>query len=315
MRIAIPGARGLIGRRLVRLLLDQGHTPIALTRSAKRTPAAPYQIEIRTWDPDQPDSGESAFQNIDGIVNLSGESVSSGRWSKERMKRIRDSRVLGNQRIVEVLNHIQNRPKILITGSAVGYYGSRGDELLTENSPGGEGFLAGVCRDLEFQADKASDLGMRVVWLRTGVVLSARGGALEKIRRPFSFGLGGRIGNGRQWFPWIHEDDIARIILYSLETESIKGPVNGTAPNPVTNSVFTKVLADLLGRPAILPIPETALKLIFGRMAEVLTASHRAIPKKLENSGYRFQYADLSAGLSDCLVAEGARNLDQAHRT
>ncbi|MBU1700338.1 MAG: TIGR01777 family oxidoreductase [Candidatus Eisenbacteria bacterium] len=305
MKVAIPGARGLIGRRLVRLLLDRGHTPVALTRNAKRLLEAPYSIEWRTWDPDNPETGNMAFQNIDAIVNLSGEPVGSGWWTKKKMKRIRDSRVFGNQRIVDVLSHVSRGPRVYIAGSAVGYYGSRGDEILTESSEKGEGFLAEVSRDLEAQAAKASHFGLRVVLLRTGVVLSGTGGALAKMHQVFKWGLGGKIGDGRQWLPWIHESDIAEIILYCLERHEIEGPVNGTAPNPVPNSEFTQALGAVLGKATPFPIPEVFLKISLGRMAEILTASQRVVPEKLLNSDFQFQYPDLGRGLNDCLKTHG----------
>jgi uncharacterized protein (TIGR01777 family) len=310
VKVAIPGAGGLIGRSLTRRLLDRGHQPVALTRRRGGGLDAQLDIEVRTWQPGAAADNDRAFDGVDAVVNLAGEPIGTGRWTGAKMARIRNSRVLGNKSIVAAMARQSQRPRVYIAGSAVGYYGSRGDEVLTEDAAAGEGFLAGVCRDLEGEAAAAADVGVRVVCLRTGVVLSGAGGALAKMLPPFKFGLGGRIGSGKQWFSWIHANDIAGIILHCLERDDIEGPVNGAAPNPVTNAAFTKSLAQALGRPALLPVPEFVLKLLFGRMAGTLTASHRVIPKKIEDAGFKFQFPDLEESLANCLEKGKGRSRD-----
>lgn len=300
MKVAIPGGTGLIGRALSRALAAAGHEAIALTRRPDRTPAAPPFAGVRRWDPLE-GAVPNPFEGVDAVVNLAGEPIAGGRWTAERRDRIRRSRVEGTRRIVEALGALDQRPRLLIAGSAVGYYGSRGDARLRENEPGGEDFLAGVCRDLEREAEAAAALGMRVVAVRTAPVLSAVGGVLEKMIRPFRLGLGGRIGSGRQWFPWIHVTDIADLISRCVEDERISGPVNAVSPGIVTNAGFTGALAAALGRRAPFVVPPFALRLLYGEMALVMLASIRAVPDTIMGYGYRFRYGSVDEALGDCL--------------
>jgi uncharacterized protein (TIGR01777 family) len=278
MRIVITGAAGFIGTHLTSTLRQAGHEIVTLGRSHSASDAA------------------QAFEGAVAVVHLAGEPVAQ-RWSPEVKQRIRDSRVLGTERLVQGLSITRNRPQALICASAVGYYGDRGDEVLTEASSPGAGFLPDVCRQWEEKADLAAALGMRVVKVRTGVVLGPAGGALKQMLTPFKAGVGGRLGNGRQWMPWIHIDDIAGIFRHGIET-TVSGPLNGTAPGVVTNADFTAALGHALHRPTVLPVPKFALKLMFGEMAEVMLSSQRVLPRATEESGYKFQYPALGASLA-----------------
>lgn len=300
MKVAIPGATGLIGRLLVRSLVERGHEPVVLTRNPSGVSGDMADLDVRRWiaDPDP-----APFEGVDAVVNLSGEPIVSGRWTAEKKRRIRESRVKGNAAIVSALSMLDPRPGILITGSAVGYYGSRGDDLLIESEGNGSDFLAGVCRDLEAEAENAEALGIRVIRMRTGVVLSPRGGALAKMLPPFRMGIGGRIGSGRQWFSWIHERDLTGAIMFFLENPEISGAVNAVSPGVVRNSDFTRSLGRVLSRPAIIPIPLIAFRLLYGEMAGVLAFSVRAVPEKLRDAGYEFQYNDIEEALASCVRA------------
>jgi len=298
MKVAVPGATGLIGVMLARELVGRGHQPVVLTRHPDRVKGMLAGFERRRWIPGgSPDPG--AFEGVDAVVNLAGEQIASGRWTKEKKRRIRDSRVLGTAGIVSSISALEERPRVFVAGSALGYYGSRGDDLLGEDEAAGGDFLAGVCRDLEAEAVKAKPLGVRVVMMRTAVVLSPRGGALSKMLPPFRLGLGGRIGSGRQWFSWIHEKDIVGSIIFFLENSGISGAVNVSAPAPARNSDLTKALAAALGKPAIIPIPSLVLRILYGEMAGVLTSSIRASDEKLVNAGYVFEYDDLEEALKE----------------
>lgn len=301
MKVAVPGGTGLIGRALSRALSARGHEAIALTRRPDRTPAAAPFAGVRRWDPFAGSIEPNPFEGIDAVVNLAGEPIAGGRWTAGRKERIHRSRVEGTRRIVEAIRALEKRPRILVAGSAVGFYGSRGDAQLRENEPGGEDFLAGVCRDLEREADAAKELGLRVVAIRTSPVLSAAGGLLEQVVRPFRMGFGGRIGSGRQWFPWIHLTDIADLIAFCLETGDVAGPVNAVSPGIVTNAGFTGALAGALNKKAPFVIPSFALRFLYGEMALVLLASIRAVPDKAMGHGFRFRYRSVDEALSDCL--------------
>lgn len=278
MRIVLTGATGFIGTNLNASLRQAGHEIVALPRGASASDAA------------------QVFEGAGAVVHLAGEPVAQ-RWSPEVKQRIRDSRVLGTERLVQALSITRNRPHALICASAVGYYGDRGDEILTEASPPGSGFLPDVCRQWEEKADLAASLGLRIVKVRAGLVLGPGGGALKKMLTPFKAGVGGRLGSGRQWMPWIHIDDIVGIFRHAIETGA-NGPLNGTAPGIVTNTDFTTALGKTLHRPTIFPVPQLALKLLFGEMSEVLLASQRAIPQSTEKSGYKFKYPNLPEALT-----------------
>ena len=264
-----------------------------------------------SWDPLAPLS-PTAVSGFDAVVHLAGESV-VGRWTNEKKSAIRDSRVLGTRHLSAALAQSEAKPRVLVCASAIGFYGSRGDELLREESPAGQGFLAEVCREWEDASRIAAEAGIRTVNIRIGLVLSAKGGALANMLMPFKLGLGGRIGSGQQWWSWIHVDDIVGGIHHAIGTESVAGPVSGlgkgpvsgpvnlVAPNPVRNAEFTKVLASVLGRPAFFPVPEFALRLAFGKTAaeELLLASQRVEPGKLGASGYTFRFRELRQALEN----------------
>jgi hypothetical protein len=237
---------------------------------------------------------------FDAVVHLAGESV-VGRWTAEKKKAIRDSRVLGTRHLVAALAQAEVKPRVLVCASAVGFYGDRGDELLREESPSGQGFLPEVCREWEDASRIAGDAGIRTVNIRIGLVLSAKGGALAKMLTPFKLGLGGRIGSGQQWWSWIHVDDVVGGIHHAMRSESLAGAVNLVAPNPVRNAEFTRVLASVLGRPAFFPVPEFALRMAFGKMAagELLLSSQRTEPGKLLAEGYEFRFRELRGALEN----------------
>ena len=299
MKIAVSGGSGLIGSALTRTLEGSGHDCRQLVR---RAPGNAGELE---WRPERGLAEPAAAQGLDAVVHLAGESVAGGRWTAAKRQRIRSSRAPATVRLVESLSALERPPRVFVCASAVGYYGDRGDELLDEDSPAGGGFLASVCRDWEAAAATAATICERVVMLRFGVVLSAAGGALPRMLKPFRFGLGGRLGSGRQYFPWIHLEDAAGAIRHLLDHG--EGPVNLTAPEQVTNADLTRSLARLLHRPALFPVPTPALLAVFGDMArEALLASARAVPARLLGSGFTYRYPTLDAALHRELSPLGA---------
>ncbi|MGA2334522.1 MAG: TIGR01777 family oxidoreductase [Terriglobales bacterium] len=304
-RVLISGASGPIGTALLASFEPQSTQIVRLVRGRAQNAG---QV---SWDPLAPLS-PTAVSGFDAVVHLAGESV-VGRWTNEKKSAIRDSRVLGTRHLSAALAQSEAKPRVLVCASAIGLYGSRGDELLREESPAGQGFLAEVCREWEDASRIAAEAGIRTVNIRIGLVLSAKGGALANMLMPFKLGLGGRIGSGQQWWSWIHVDDIVGGIHHAIGTESVAGPVSGlgkgpvsgpvnlVAPNPVRNAEFTKVLASVLGRPAFFPVPEFALRLAFGKTAaeELLLASQRVEPGKLGASGYTFRFRELRQALEN----------------
>ncbi|MFY9561510.1 MAG: TIGR01777 family oxidoreductase [Terriglobales bacterium] len=291
-RVLVSGVSGPIGAALLPYLESQGARIIRLVRGPAR---GPDQI---SWDPVRPLS-PAAVSGFDAVIHLAGEAV-AGRWTDSKKKAIRESRVQGTTHLATALAQTQSRPRVLLCASAIGFYGNRGDEVLTETSPAGRGFLPEVTREWEAATRSAADAGIRSVNLRLGLVLSPRGGALEKMLTPFKLGLGGRIGSGQQWWSWVHVDDIVGAIHHDIHTESLSGPMNVVAPNPVRNAEFTKTLAAVLGRPAFFPVPAFAARLAFGEMAEeLLLSSERVQPTKLQASGYAFRFVKLRAALED----------------
>ena len=300
--VAITGATGLIGTALCASCARDGIKVAALVRDtrlgAERLPTA----KLHAWDATGAPPPEAAFEGVDVVVNLVGESISSGRWNDARKKRLRDSRVVGTRALVDVLRGLPKRPSVLVSASGVGYYGDRGDEILTETSPLGTGFIAELGRDWEAEAMKAAEIGMRVVILRNGLVLSRDGGILRKILPPFRLGLGGKIGSGAQWMPWIHLDDEIGLIRHAMANEAVKGPLNLVAPEPVTNGEFVRALGETLGRPTALTAPAFALRLAFGAMTdELLLASQRAMPVRTMETGYGFRHPLLREALGEIL--------------
>jgi len=304
MRALITGATGFVGSRLLQVLQDrQWDRPVILSRDAARAAQALAQFQPVThrWDPMSGPPSAEAFEGIDAVFHLAGESIVSGRWTKAQKQRIRDSRLVGTRNLVEGLARGTLKPSVLVSSSAVGYYGSRGDEMLTESSAPGNDFLADVCREWEVVARGAEPLGIRVVLSRTGVVLG-HGGALAKMLLPFKLGLGGPLGNGRAWMPWIHVDDLIGLWLHAAQTPTLAGPMNAVGPTPATNRDFTRALARQLHRPAIFPAPYFALRLALGEVASILFASQRVLPEAAERSGYRFLYPDVAAALAVILA-------------
>ena len=283
MNITVTGATGFIGRHLVESLARDRHSVRALSRAA--------------WDVLAGEPPAESLTGTDAVVHLAGSPVSR-RWMPWTRKEIRASRVQGTHHLITALSTLKQRPMVLVSASAIGIYGDRGDEILTEDSPLATGFLADVCRDWEREADLADSLGVRVVKLRFGIVLGRNGGAMEKMLPPFRAFLGGRLGSGSQWMSWIHVDDIVGLIRCALGTP-MSGVVNATAPNPVRNTAFTHVLASVLHRPAVFPVPALALQTMFGEMSSVLLASQRVMPRAAEAAGYAFAFPDLGPALAD----------------
>ena len=306
MKILVTGATGLIGRSLCRVLTEDGHIVSAVSRSSAK-PKGLSVSEVYKWDPQTGPPSQEAIEGVDALINLAGEPIDARRWSEEQKRSIRDSRVITTRHLVDGLRVGHKKPAVLVNSSAVGFYGDRGDEQLEETSPAGRGFMSDVCEEWEREASRAGDLGIRVVLVRTGVVLSAEGGALRKMLGPFRLGLGGPLGSGRQWFPWIHVKDIVGIFHHALVTSNLSGAMNGVAPQEVSNAEFTRQLAAVLHRPAFLPVPEMALRVLMGEMSSVLFGSQRVVPKAALGSGYEFQFPALRPALENLLGTENKR--------
>ena len=296
MHIGMTGSTGFIGSALSAQLTRSGHRVTGITRSQP----GPGQIR---WDPQAGELDPDALRGMDAVIHLAGESIGSGRWTEERKRRIRESRTKGTRLVAETLAALTDGPRTLVCASGVHYYGDRGDEVLTVDSGPGEGFLAGVVRDWEAAADPARAAGVRVVHVRTGVVQSDKGGALPRQLPLFRAALGGRLGSGRQYWSWITIDDTVGIFEYAVVEPTVRGPVNATAPNPVTNAEYTRVLAGVLGRPALMPVPRFGPRLVLGRQMadELLFASLRALPEQVLASGYKFKHPTLEQGLRHVL--------------
>jgi uncharacterized protein len=293
-RVLVSGVSGPIGAALLPSLRSRGCFVVRLVR---RKPENEAEI---CWDPAQPISPD-AVSGFQALIHLAGESI-VGRWTASKKAKIRESRVMGTRNLAQTLAQAKVKPQVFVCSSAIGYYGDRGVEVLSEQSAPGVGFLADVCREWEAAAQPAADAGVRTVQIRTGVVLSPSGGALGKMLTPFKLGVGGRIGDGRQWMSWIDVQDMIAAIHHILQTDSLLGPVNMVAPKPVTNAEFTRTLAGVLSRPAIFPMPAFAVKLAFGEMGEtVLLGSQRVEPANLLASGYQFRFRDLRASLENVL--------------
>jgi uncharacterized protein len=293
-RILVSGASGPIGAALLPSLKAQG---AAVTRLVRGSATGSDQI---AWDPPRPLSPGS-ISGFDAVIHLAGESI-VGRWTEAKKRRILESRTLGTGHLAESAAKASPPPRVFISASAIGFYGNRGDEILREDSPSGTGFAAEICRQWEAATEPAARAGIRTAHLRIGVVMSADGGAFPEMLTPFRLGLGGRLGNGRQWWTWVSARDVAGAIQHVLDNESLSGAVNTVAPNPVTNAEFTRILASVLKRPAIFPMPAFAVRLIFGEMGEELfLGSQRVEPAKLAASGYQFRDPDLKNALKEIL--------------
>jgi uncharacterized protein (TIGR01777 family) len=304
MRVLITGATGTIGLALADALHARGDQVVALSRDPERGQRVLGEgVEVHGWaDPAGEPPPAEGLRGADGVVHLLGEPIAQ-RWSDDAKQRIRDSRVKGTQRLVEGLNALPEaeRPGVLVSQSAVGYYGAREDAPLDEQSSGGNGFLPEVVVAWEREA-LAGTGGMRVACMRTGVVLSPSGGALAKMLPFFKLGIGGPVAGGKQYVPWIHLDDVVGGLIYCLDQPGASGPVNLTAPNPVTNAELSRALGHVLGRPAVLPVPAVAVKLLYGEMAEIVTSGQRALPARLGELGYQFRHTEVQGALADVLA-------------
>jgi len=301
MRIAISGAGGLIGSALRRAFSADGHDVVRLVRR----PLSPGEAAVR-WDPGNGIVGTAGLEGLDAAVHLAGENIAAGRWSAARKAAIRDSRVTGTRVLCEALAGRASPPKSLVCASATGYYGARGDEEVGADAPGGTGFLADVCREWEAASAPAARRGIRVVSLRIGMVLAAHGGALARMLPVFRAGLGGPLGNGAQYVSWIGLDDLPPVLLHVLSNRDLRGPVNAVAPQPVTNREFAEALGAVLSRPVLLRVPAFVLRLALGEMADALLLSGcRAVPRRLQESGYRFRHPEISGALRHLLGKPG----------
>ncbi len=298
MKVLISGSTGLIGSALITLLTDAGHDVIRLVRHRSRADGSAVH-----WDPDSGRIDTGGLEEMDAVVHLAGENIGAGRWTRDKKARIFDSRVKGTRLLCESLANLTSPPKVLVCASAIGYYGDRDAELLNEGSISGFGFLAEVCVEWEVATEPVAETEIRVVNLRTGIVLSGAGGPLEKMLPPFKMGVGGVLGNGQQYMSWIALDDAVGAIHHALITDSLHGPVNNVAPHPVTNREFTKTLGRVLRRPTLFPLPSFGLRLMFGgEMAnELFLSSTRVEPVRLLETGYTFQYPDLEGALRRAL--------------
>ncbi len=304
MRIAVTGATGVIGRRAIAAMLERGDHVVALTRNVESgREALGGDVELHAWpDPKRTPPPTAALEQSDAVLHLLGEPIAQ-RWSDDAKREIRDSRVLSTRSLVAAIAALPEdlRPRVLVSQSATGYYGPRGDEPVRESDPAGADFLAGVTVDWEHEAGQAASAGVRVATTRTGVVLSPAGGALEKMLPPFKLGVGGPVAGGRQYVPWIHLDDVVGAMLRCLDDDAATGPVNLTAPNPVTNAELSKTLGRVLHRPAVLPVPGLALKALYGEMATIVLTGQRAVPARLGELGYEFRHPQLEPALRDVL--------------
>jgi uncharacterized protein (TIGR01777 family) len=287
MKILVSGSHGLVGTALINSLTPDEHEIVRLVRNK------PLDA--------------SSLEGIDAVVHLAGESIASGRWSDEKKRAIRDSRTKGTALLSQTLSQISRPPSVLVSASAIGYYGNRGDELLTESSAPGDDFLSNVCVEWENATKPAIEKGIRTVHARFGIILDANGGALAKMLTPFRMGVGGRVGNGKQWMSWITIDDVVSGLKFLLQ-EAVSGPVNLVAPNPVTNAEFTKTLGRVLSKPTFLPVPEFGMRLAFGEMGgALLLGSQKVEPRVLKQTGFRFAYPSLESALRHILAADKSR--------
>jgi uncharacterized protein len=301
--VAITGATGLLGTTLAASCARDGIPVSALVRNTVRAADRLPNATLFAWDATHGPPPEAAFEGVDTVVNLIGEPIDSGRWNDKRKKRLRDSRVVATRGLVDTLRGLARKPRLLISASGIHYYGNPGDQLVTEASAVGTSFFAELARDWEAEANKAAEVGMRVVLLRSGLVLAKQGGILRKILPPFRAGLGGRIGKGGQWTPWIHIEDHVGFIRHAMSHDSVSGAYNVVAPEPVTNAEFTRAVGEALGRPTVLKAPLFALRLVFGSLVdEVLLASVRAMPVRTLESGYNFRHPLLRDALGHLLA-------------
>ncbi len=301
MRILVSGSTGFLGTALVETLGREGHSIARLVRpETQKKIAGEAGAQTVSWDPVAGQFDAAAAEGADALVHLAGASIAGGRWNAARKQLLRTSRIDATRHLFGALGKLQRPPRVIVAASAIGYYGNRGEETLTETSAPGNDFLAGLCREWEAEAARGAGFGARVVCLRSGIILGAHGGALPRMAMPFKFGAGGRLGDGRQWMSWLTLQEAVSIIQFALSNSALSGPVNAVSPNPVRNKEFTGVLAKRLHRPALFPAPAFALRLALGEMADaLLLISQRVMPSKLADSGYRFLQTSLAGALAD----------------
>ena len=298
MTIVLSGGTGFIGKALVKRLLEAGHTVMLLSRRPERSrQSGTESLQIISWDGRTLGAWVQGINGADAVINLAGETIAEKRWTAAQKAKILKSRIEATRALVSAIAQVKKRPSVLVNASAVGYYGDVESGDVTESHPKGKGFLADVCEQWEQEARKAEALGVRVVLLRTGIVLEKEGGALAKMLPPFKLFIGGPLGCGRQWIPWVHREDVIGAILFALERSRLSGAVNVTAPEPATMKQFCAALGKVIHRPSWAPVPAFALQVLLGEMSEMLLTGQRAIPQKLETSGYRFRYPNLEETL------------------
>ena len=299
MKVLVTGASGRIGKALSDELLRRGDEVVGLTRSPEKAREAQPQIDWHAWEPTLERPPAEAFEGVDGVVNLVGEKIDQ-RWTESAKRKIMDSRKVATHNLVGAIEGLTTKPKVMVSQSAVSYYGDRGDEVLDETSAPGEGFDSSVCVEWEKSAHEVEAAGVRLVIVRTGQVMETGGGLLGELLLPFKLGLGGPLAGGKQWLPWIHLSDELGILTWALDTESVTGVVNGTAPNPVTNKDWSKALGKAVGRPAVLPIPGIAVEVKFGKeFGKVAQGGQRVLPRRTEELGYAFKWPEIDAALRD----------------
>lgn len=307
MKVVMTGATGFLGRPMCAELVGAGHSVTVLSRNAARAQSTlGPQVKSLAWGKAE-EEWKQAVAEAEAVIHLAGESVAGQRWTAEFKETIRQSRVEPTRALVDAMSQAERKPSVLVSASAVGFYGDRGDEVITEESGPGKGFLPEVCQQWEQEAERASEFGVRVCQMRIGIVLG-RGSALEKMLyplpipvSPWKLGLGGPLGNGRQYMPWVHQDDVIAMFLWAMTAPEVRGAINTTAPNPVTNAEFSRALGRALHRPAILPVPAFALRLILGEFAGSVLTGQKALPTVAQRLGYRFRFSDIDAALRSLL--------------
>lgn len=299
--VLVSGGTGFIGKRVCEALHQKGDTAYVLSRNPARAQSKLGSAKaVYSWDPETEKLPTEATSNMNAVIHLAGETI-AGRWNAEKKRKIRSSRVLSTRNLVASFADTDTKPETLVCASAIGYYGGNDTKSLTEASPAGTDFLAEVCEEWETEAQKASEFGIRVVTVRIGLVLGLGGGLLQQVLPPFKMGVGGILGNGKQWMSWIHIDDVIGILLHALESSQIYGALNATAPTPVRNTEFTKTLGRVLRRPTLFPVPIFGLKLMMGEFADFIVLSQNVIPERTEASGYEFYYRTLESALNALL--------------
>lgn len=301
-KIIITGATGLIGQQLTIKLTDMGYKITIFTRNPDNAQKKlPNVHKVVKWEYDYVDEWLHELESVDAVIHLAGANLSTKRWNKEYKKLLYDSRIISTKKLIEAIKTVERKPKVFITASAIGYYGNRSDEILTEESEAGKDFLANLCNDWEKEAKNVEQFGVRSVQIRTGLALSRNEGALKQMLPAFKYFIGGPLGNGKQWYSWLHIEDIVNVYVKALESEILSGPINAVSPNPVTMKKFAKILGDVLHRPSFFSVPKIILLPVIGQVAEVVTSSQRVVPEKLLNSSFKFKFEKLEDALRDIL--------------